>query len=517
MPRPTIALDAGRLTIRAATWSLVQARADRPAMRFSDADGAAWADLLPMACADTLEGPDEWLAVEAPVVEEAGSDADAGPDVDRGAEPSITVRWAVRSTRWSSASLVLRATHTRLAFRLEVAGSGRLTDVRLLGGRGSAWPRIGTGRFWSGRQFDVLVPGGPGDPSRVTQPAGEAAATGMVAGAHPGRARWFFTPGPLAFAASRGASAPWLGIGVVVDDVTEATFTQVAWEADDNGWDVRLDYEGHTRVEERWASPWVELVPGMADPYAALAAPGSPSAASSTTATPLLPVDAGPARVAPVGARRAAEGKTLAEPEARQPDVSWWLEPMFCGWGAQVAEAVELNESPGDLATQDRYDRWLDRLESHGAIPGTIVLDDRWQRTYGRNEPDEARWPDLAGWIEARHARGQRVLLWWKAWDPDGLPEDWTIRDGLGRSIAADPTHPAYAAALADDVGRLLGRRAGGGLGADGLKIDFTGAGPSGASLRTYAERAEGEAVHPWGLALLHGLLAIVARAARAE
>jgi hypothetical protein len=190
---------------------------------------------------------------------------------------------------------------------------------------------------------------------------------------------------------------------------------------------------------------------------------------------------------------------------------------MFCGWGSQVAEAVGLDVFPGDLATHDRYDRWLERLESHGAIPGTIVLDDRWQRTYGRNEPDEARWPDLGGWIDARHGRDQRVLLWWKAWDPDGLPEDWTIRDGLGRPIAADPTNPAYAAALTDDIGRLLRPRAAGGLGADGLKIDFTGAGPSGAGLRTYAEGDDRGGAGPWGIALLHRLLAIVAAAARAE
>ena len=53
--------------------------------------------------------------------------------------------------------------------------------------------------------------------------------------------------------------------------------------------------------------------------------------------------------------------------------------------------------------------------------PGTVVIDDKWQSAYGTNEPDTGKWPDLKAWIAGRHARGQRVLLWWKAWDPEGL------------------------------------------------------------------------------------------------
>jgi len=481
MPRPKITLDQGRLTVRAAAWSLAQLRADRPVLRFADASGDAWADLLPIACADTAEGPDEWYLVGEPLVQE--------DDGRPGDDPGVIVSWEATSARWSSCSLVLRATHARLALRLEVTGTGRLTEVRLLGGRASAWPAIGTGRFWSGRRFDVIVSGGPDDPTRMSQPAAEAAAVGIVAGSQPGRGRWFFTPGPLGFAASRRGAAPWLAIGLAVEDAAEAGFTQVAYEADDNGWDVRLDYEGHTRVDGHWTSPWLELVPGMPHAYGALAAPG----ASTPTARPT------PGAVVP-----------SATPE-------WWLEPMVCGWGAQVAEAVELGVLAPSLATQDRYDRWLGRLEAHGVVPGTIVIDDQWQRTYGRNEPDEARWPDIASWIEARHRRGQRVLLWWKAWDPDGLPEAWTIRDRAGHQIAADPTNPAYADALDSDIGRLLRPRAEGGLGADGLKIDFTGAAPSGVGLRTYAEGDATGGSGPWGIALLHLLLTIVARAARAE
>jgi hypothetical protein len=131
-------------------------------------------------------------------------------------------------------------------------------------------------------------------------------------------------------------------------------------------------------------------------------------------------------------------------------------------------------------------------------VPATIVVDDGWQLRYARPEPDVGRWPDLRGWIDARHARGQRVLLWWKAWDRDGLPPEWCVRDGAGVGIAADPSNPEYEAHLRAQIRAMLGSV---GLGADGLKIDFTGSTPSGPGLRRHGTE--------WGVSLLHRLLAI--------
>ena len=198
-------------------------------------------------------------------------------------------------------------------------------------------------------------------------------------------------------------------------------------------------------VDGRWASPWVVLVPGQPDAYAALAAPSPPAVVTAS-----------------------AGDEAAAEDDDAQP--AWWLEPMFCGWGAQWALSAELDESPTALATQAHYDTWLARLAAGGVHPGTVVIDDKWQRAYGTNEPDPARWPDLAGWIADRHEAGVRVLLWWKAWDPEGLPPEWCVRDGTGRPVALDPTHPEGAAALSSSIRRLLRARAAGGMGATGSR-----------------------------------------------
>jgi hypothetical protein len=133
------------------------------------------------------------------------------------------------------------------------------------------------------------------------------------------------------------------------------------------------------------------------------------------------------------------------------------------------------------------------------------VIDDRWQAAYGTAEPDPRRWPELRSWIAERHAAGQKVLLWWKAWDRQGVPADECIRDRAGRGVTVDPNNPAYRTRLTAIVRRLLGPD---GLDADGFKIDFTQRGPSGETLigRPGA----------WGIAGLHRLLATIYGAAKA-
>ncbi|HET9614469.1 MAG TPA: hypothetical protein VFP22_06630, partial [Candidatus Limnocylindrales bacterium] len=210
-------------------------------------------------------------------------------------------------------------------------------------------------------------------------------------------------------------------------------------------------------------------------------------------------------------ARPGAPDATAAPPPARMRSRStptWWREPIFCGWGAQCADAARagrpMSEARG-LATQANYDRWLGVLEASGVVPGTIVLDDKWQARYGTNEPDLSKWPDLAGWIRARHEQGQRLLLWYKAWDPEGLPPEACVRTTAGTPIGLDPTHPAGEAAIRSSVRQMLGPA---GLDADGLKIDLTARTPTG--------RATVHHGSAWGVALLVRLFAILADEARA-
>jgi hypothetical protein len=177
---------------------------------------------------------------------------------------------------------------------------------------------------------------------------------------------------------------------------------------------------------------------------------------------------------------------------------------VFCGWGAQCRlSAAGAGPAPA-LATQSSYDRFLATLAEHDLVPGTVVLDDKWQLEYGTNRPDPAKWPDLRGWIDERHADGQHVLLWWKAWDPEGLPPELCVRTPDGRPVALDPSNPEAEALLREVIAELLDPAR---LGADGLKIDFTARTPSGAALVSHGPG--------WGIALLHRLLSVVYSAAK--
>jgi hypothetical protein len=306
-------------------------------------------------------------------------------------------------------------------------------------------------------------------------------------GAEPGVGRWLFSPAPWCLAVSRGErrgdqdppDGEWAWLGVVAP-IEQQTFTAMHYLPGPEGFSVRVDYEGHTLVDGEFALPRLEIRFGADGPYPALADHC--------------------ARV------RAEHGATV-QAASGVPTPAWWREPMFCGWGAQRALAE--HDPDGDRraparCTQHNYDAFLAALSGAGVVPGTIVVDDKWAQDYATCTPDIGRWPDLAGWIADRHAKRQRVLLWWKAWDPEGAPPEACVRMPDGTPVAIDPDSTAGAELVRAAVTRML---AADGLDADGLKIDFTAAGPSGTALTSAGPR--------WGAALLHRLLALAYRAAK--
>ena len=444
----------------------------RPVAWLDDLNGEPWCELRMLAQLDTLEGVDETVGVAEPETS----------DRDRG----LAITWRQSSTHWTEKRLTLACTDDELVLRVDVRGRGRLTNVDLLSG-GASLPGSAAARFRSGARFATLFSPNPGHPGRVVTPASEGTTIGVSGGSEPGRGQWFFTPAPFCYAVSRAAitdpvtppDGPWLSLGLVATPGT-MTFSSFDYVAGDAAFALRLVYDGHTRVEGDFAAPELLIRPGSPDPYAALRA-----------------------------YRATLVSRGLAR--ARMPPATppWWLEPMFCGWGAQCHVARAGGGGLAAAASYSRqalYDEWLANLEANGVVPGTIVIDDRWQADYARGEPDRERWPDLRGWIARRHERRQRVLLWWKAWDPGSLPAGLCVTSAAGERIALDPDAPAAREAVARAVRSMLAED---GLGADGLKIDFTARTPTGVTLR--------HAGPNWGVELLRRLLETVHEAAKAS
>ena len=464
--------DDGALAVTGPGYRLTVA-ADGVTASLAAADDDAFPLHLELAGAlDRVGAVDETLSAAPPRVDASGPD------------PVVTV--ARRSTAWERAATRIRCTPEGPELSWEVHGAGRLDTVLLPAVR-AAFGGRGGGFRPSGHDWRTLFTPNPGNPRRLLRGAGEGAVVGACGDARPGRGHWFFTPAPLCLAltaaalpedADPGAPRPerWWTVGVGAP-VAELTFPQLAYVPSDLGWHLRLDYEGHTVVDGVFHSPAVLLSPGHPDPYAGLRAH-----------------------------RRWLVRRGWAPAASPAPDrPRWWSEPMFCGWGAQMGRARATGLPAPLLSTREEYDAHLAVLERHGLVPGTVVVDDKWQRLYGRWEPDATRWPDLRDWIARRHARGQRVLLWWRAWATEGVPDALCVRTPDGRPVALDPTHPGACALLAENITRML---APDGLDADGLKIDFTADTPSGHSLTAHGPG--------WGIALLHRQLAVIHRAAKA-
>ena len=437
---------------------MLEVSADGLRATIRPAGGEPWLTLRPHAAFDTTAARDETLAVSAPQL------VDGRIVVER------------RSSVWERAAVSIGCTDTQVELRASVSGRGELTDVSLLALR-ALLPDRPTGLLPSGYAIPGVAKLFCPNPAHATgvRPVFEPAVIGVTGDGEPGRHHWFFTPSPLYLAWSDEEEAEWLDVGLAAP-AAELTFVELAYVPRDGGFHLELAYEGHTSVDGDFEAPTLVFTPRVPDPY--------------------------------TGLRRHRDDLVVREaapPVAERERPRWWADPIFCGWGAQVHLHETVGGAPMDHATQANYDRFLDVLAGEGLRPGTVVLDDKWQTAYGTNEPDARKWPDLKGWIERRHEEGRHVLLWWKAWDPEGLPAELCVRTPDGVQIAVDPTNPAARDEVARQVGAML---APDGLDADGLKVDFTARTPSGRALTT-----NGEA---WGIALLHQLLEVVYRAAKA-
>jgi hypothetical protein len=418
--------------------------------------------------------------------------------VERLSEGLVEISQVVRTTLWDRKRVVLRSYPERLEYWCEVTGRGLLDRVSLFeaspaasqytnrpspsGYRRPIRARSG----WQGSRgyFSTVFSPAPNTAFQQYGWPGDSFSTLPSARTGLGEAS-FFTPAPFAY--GLGEEGRWLtlGLGCSID---EATFSSFEYEGGPL-WSLTLRYDGQTRVAGSWRSPTIVLLP-TADEFAGLAAYRDWLRAAGQAAT----------------------GRAVG------PD--WWGEPIWSGWGEQVAQAQLLGASPDALSTQQRYADWLKLLDRQGLWPGTIVVDRGWQAVPGRPEPDPRRWPELASFIARRQQAGQRVLLWQPAWElaDDGAGPGLLRRSdgdplaGAAGSFLLDPTAAEAEPRLRQALVRLLAPPPRG-LGADGLKLDRTHLTPHGPGYAAPSGPA-------WGSALLHRLLALtygLAKEIRAE
>ena len=425
---------------------------DKPFVYLEDQQGKPLAELFVLSSIHPMHARDDTTHIGPWVVEEF--------------ENEVVFSLKAASNAWRSKTYRFRCTPRRLVYEVEVEGSGQLVEANYFGGFSSAQTRWGSGFYWSGQSFvKGFNPTPNSDETNYFSPA-EGSHIELMGVPLPVKSTWFFTPPPfcLCFAGKQG----WLGLGVEAAPGS-SRFTQYAYHAQRGGFYLSLAYEGYTIVKDSYRLPGIGF-DFESDEYLALAAH--------------------------IHALKECGWAPTAR-KANPPD--WWREPIFCGWGQQCYQAEVDQGKAASYSRQDLYTGFLSKLTGQGIEPGTVVLDDKWQATYGQNQADEMKWPDLRGFIDRQHADGKKVLLWLKAWDPEGVPDGECITNASGLPVSVDPTNPAYEARLRKSIRHMLSSD---GYDADGFKIDFTARMPSGPGLCLYGDA--------WGLELMRSYLGII-------
>ncbi len=390
------------------------------------------------------------------------------PEVSAAGE-TVRFVWRAGSSLWDQKRFILECRPEGLIYRVEVTGCGSIGAVEFFSGEGAGAPpslcrfdRLFTPevslldrRYLSPLEY-ACIDATSGETAPFPAPREETS-------------HWIFTPPPFAFAWTRGQDGPWLGVGLAPRP-GEYGFTRFQHWPVANCFKLRVTYDGMTRMRGGWSSPGVLLLPAAGE-YEAI---------------------------------ERCVGWLYEHGLAVRPDRSgrpaWWSRPIFCGWGQQNMTVVSRGGSAPQWARQDTYDEFLRMLDERGIDPGTVIIDDKWQRSYGTLEVDTEKWPGLRAWVDGQHSRGRRVLLWFGAWSPEGLPREECILRG-GEPVAADPSSPAYERRLRSAIRTLLSD-APGCFDADGFKVDWTNGLPFGEGFQVARD--------VWGVELLKLLARII-------
>jgi hypothetical protein len=428
---------------------------DRPFVRVESSQGEALAELFILSSVHAMHARDDTTRVGDWEIDE---------------QPGITTfRLRVESSLWKAKQYRFHCSPHRFSYDVEVEGEGQLAEVNYFGGYYSGQPRWGSGFFWSGQRFRSVFNPEPNTAESNHFPPESNITIDLMGVPLPGKDDWFFTPPPFCYAMHWQQG--WLALGVETTP-GQNRFTTYAYHGKPSAFYLSLAYDGHTSVHGSYRLPAIGF-DFVHDEYTGLEAH--------------------------VNSLIALQSPSASQPRSQQSRPDWWHTPIFCGWGAQCYLAASQGGRAPDYARQQVYENFLETLEAENVIPGIVVLDDKWQSTYGESRADETKWPDLRGFIAGQHARGRKVLLWLKAWDPEGLPLEECITNAADLPIACDPSNPAYEQHLRAAVRRMISSE---GYDADGFKIDFTARIPAGPGLSLHGDT--------WGLELMRMYLTIL-------
>lgn len=389
---------------------------------------------------------------------------------ERESEDVFHAEWAVHSSCWEKKIYLLDAKENGIYYRTRVVGGGRVQNIEF---------------FNSGeRSYEVggyLLPiAGHADYSTSLRTMVQEESIGL----------WYQAPPMYCFPFFTDQDDLWFGIGIVAKP-GEYNFDRFIHHG---LLQLELPLYGQTTVDGEWESQGIWIAPAQ----------GGIDVLRKYSA---WHYDEGLCK----RARAASEAPR------------WWKGPIFCGWGSQLAFVDQLKSSQWakqkylnfttigaserkEYATQEVYQYFSDILDREDLHPAYIIIDSRWQKSCGAAMPDPKKWPDLRAYTDAEHKKGRKVVLWFKAWNNEGLDEDECIMD-LCRPVAADPFSPKYQNRVKNMMYKLLSADDGC-YNCDGFKIDFANCMPLGTDVVSAGNK--------YGVELLKALMILLHDSAKA-
>ncbi len=358
----------------------------------------------------------------------SGKDQDDGQYIFS-CENQTSFRWLGKSSQWEEKEYHLELNEHGFIFRVKVKGHGALGRVKYFQGS----------EYEFSRYFIPNPLGGEKELPQYHSPVQD----GSIA-------MQYHTPPLLAFP-FEFESKGWLALGLAPQPGSYNLETFDYCYSSDNSCSLATDYIGYTRCDGELEVAAISGTFGK-DEYDAL---GEYAA--------MLYDCCGCVR----------------KDWSRSP--RWWYGPFFCGWGEQ--ETLNPHDQ-FSAATQKNYTWMSNKLDELELKPTAIIIDDKWQATYGEAEPDPDKWPNMRAFTDMEHQKGRKVILWFKTWNHEGLDTEECVQ-WYSLPQGADPTSPRYRQRIEETFYRLLSADAGC-CNCDGFKVDFANVMPLGPNLSSH-------------------------------
>ena len=359
-----------------------------------------------------------------------------------------TYVWTSASSNWEKKEYIVRCFEEHFEYSVRLTGKGAVDTVNYFSGD------LASKNPGSNYEFDTGF-------TPIVTVNGQSQCTFSAAQENMNEFSYLMIPPMFVYAFTVKGVQDKVAFGLVAEK-GEHNFTQfnyrTKYDAHRRNFWFWTDQSGHTVVDGTWETPRVLCYPAESD------------------------MDSLKFYSDYYYSHKIAKMKSASEYKPR-----FWYGPMACGWVEQDAYGRNYGDAWG--ACEKIYNHFVAQMERVDLHPQILIIDDKWQETYGDQYPNVNMFPDLRGFIDGMlENHNIHTMLWFKLWDSEGIPEDMCMYDPQNKTKVVDPTNPKFRAKLKEMLYKLLSSDEGC-CNAWGLKLDYAFFQPVGREAKSYDGR----------------------------